>query len=39
MDWNVKQICESLCKAAEHYYEEIEDKRLFKLDDVVIENW
>lgn len=39
VDWDVVQICETICQAAEHYYDSIEDKSRFVLDEVVIESW
>lgn len=38
-DFDVIQLCETLCNAAEEYYENSNNKELFALDEVIIEDW
>ena len=37
--FDCKDLCEKICIAAEKYYESVEDKTLFDVDEVVIEVW
>ena len=39
IDADVIDLCEKLCLAAEEYYNSIEDKNRFDLDEVRIDTW
>ena len=38
-DWDVIELCESLCLAARAYYYSVEDTTCFALDEVRIDTW
>lgn len=38
-DWDCVLLCENLCIAAERYYNSIEDKSVFDVDEVRIDTW
>lgn len=38
-DWDVIVLCENLCKAAEDYYDSVDNKERFDLDEVRIDTW
>ena len=38
-DWDCILLCETLCAAAEQYYNSVEDKSIFDVNEVRIDTW